>query len=104
MAWYTRIFAAPSDRLERVQHALDGHTTMLIRLEKKMSALSDAIASLTAAEQAEHEELVLVLAGGFTAEDVAAVQAAKAQTDANIKAMADALATPPPTPTAEPPA
>jgi len=105
---------APAKRPTAVECKLDGIINRLTRMEKKMSALSDAIASLTAAEQAEHEELVLVLnavkdgqaklqeaidqlaKGGFTAEDLAGIQAAKDQADANVKAMADALATTPP--------
>lgn len=79
-----------------------------------MSALTDAVASLTAAEKANHEELVLVLeavkafpaklqtaidealAKGVSPEDLAAIQAVKDQQAADTQAMADALASPPP--------
>lgn len=93
--------------------------TILANQEKerlRMSALSDAVASLTAANAAEHQELQLVLAAvkefpgklqtaidqaianGASSEVLASIQAVKDQADADTKAMADALAAPPPAP------
>lgn len=81
---------------------------------RAMSALTDAVASLTAISQADHEELSLVLAAvnGFPAqvqkavadaiaqgaspEDLAAIKAVADQQATDLQAMKDALAATPP--------
>jgi sugar-specific transcriptional regulator TrmB len=92
--------------------------TILANQEKErslMSALSDAVKSLTAANVAEHEEVQLVLkavqefpsklqtaidqavANGASVDDLVGIKVVVDQQAADAKAMADALAAPAPT-------
>lgn len=111
--WFRRpTLAARLDLIVQQNQQVNFKLQALERMEKAMSQLTDAVAALTAANAAEHQELQLVLntvsafpaqlqaaidqalASGASKEDLAAIQAVTDQQAADTAAMSAALAAP----------